>query len=574
MAKVIARVSGVALRPGVSKNRRWYSPEIISRAVSRAQERLAGGGEPMSMLTHHAAEDDSMRIVGRLTSVTLGPAGEALYTANIADTKHGRDLLELIDTQGNGEAFLEGVSIRGQWLGDVTRKTVNGQLADVGEDLELDGLDFTKSPGVDGARVNSVVRVGSGSPSESTDRHLIRESVEPVQVVREDTDEDMDEDDTEDADEDDTENAEEDDEAGKKGAKKAPAGPFADPGYQKDKVKRYPIGDKKSAKAAWSYINQAKNAADYTAPQIKRIKARITKALTKFGVAVNTKEGYLMEPATVLAEGMYCDCGRDSCGPGSGAVSLTLDNGMFTVSIYSYKVDPADLDVIGRAAMDAACDAVLAIDPDMDGDMDVPGAPGEDTDHGMESATSHLSPEAPAATPAAGDATESEAPAMAEPTTPAVAPAASPAVESAPAESAPSGIDVLSAKFDTLTDAISGLVSKLTPAAAPVESAPAADATEATPPVQETDEQRINRLVEAQVTAALQGHVERNGVQRKGLVETTTAASAAAAEADEFPAGWPRTDGGEPKPAHELTSEQWKTVRGVLPGMVLGQRRR
>jgi hypothetical protein len=48
--------------------------------------------------------------------------------------------------------------------------------------------------------------------------------------------------------------------------------------------------------------------------------------------------------------------------------------------LYSYSIDPADLDVILRAAADAACKALAALDPDMDGDTDVPGADAEFTD--------------------------------------------------------------------------------------------------------------------------------------------------------------------------------------------------
>lgn len=59
---------------------------------------------------------------------------------------------------------------------------------------------------------------------------------------------------------------------------------YADPGYQKDGKKRYPLDTKKHAKAAWSYINQAKNAAAYSATQLASIKSKIRAALTKFGV--------------------------------------------------------------------------------------------------------------------------------------------------------------------------------------------------------------------------------------------------------------------------------------------------
>jgi hypothetical protein len=60
--------------------------------------------------------------------------------------------------------------------------------------------------------------------------------------------------------------------------------PYADPGYLGKK--RYPI-DEKHVKAAWSYINQAKNAARYTAVQLSAIKGKIKAAMKKHGHGAN-----------------------------------------------------------------------------------------------------------------------------------------------------------------------------------------------------------------------------------------------------------------------------------------------
>jgi HK97 family phage prohead protease len=59
---------------------------------------------------------------------------------------------------------------------------------------------------------------------------------------------------------------------------------YADPGYQSDGKKRYPVDTEKHAMAAWSYINKAKNAAKYTAQQLAKIRSKIKSALAKFGV--------------------------------------------------------------------------------------------------------------------------------------------------------------------------------------------------------------------------------------------------------------------------------------------------
>lgn len=62
---------------------------------------------------------------------------------------------------------------------------------------------------------------------------------------------------------------------------------YADPGFQSDKKKRYPLDSKEHAKAAWSYINKSENADKYSAEQLKSIKSRIKSACKKFGVEVD-----------------------------------------------------------------------------------------------------------------------------------------------------------------------------------------------------------------------------------------------------------------------------------------------
>ena len=64
---------------------------------------------------------------------------------------------------------------------------------------------------------------------------------------------------------------------------KAPYGTvdYADSGYQKDKVKRYPLDSEQHVRAAWSYIGKDKNAAKYTSGQMKQIKSRIVAAWKK-----------------------------------------------------------------------------------------------------------------------------------------------------------------------------------------------------------------------------------------------------------------------------------------------------
>jgi hypothetical protein len=56
---------------------------------------------------------------------------------------------------------------------------------------------------------------------------------------------------------------------------------YADPGYQKDKKKRYPVDTEKHIRAAWSYINKGKDADKYTSSQIASIKKKIVAAWKK-----------------------------------------------------------------------------------------------------------------------------------------------------------------------------------------------------------------------------------------------------------------------------------------------------
>jgi HK97 family phage prohead protease len=53
---------------------------------------------------------------------------------------------------------------------------------------------------------------------------------------------------------------------------------YADPGYQSDGKKRYPIDTEARVRAAWNYINQSRNRGFYNAEQLDRIEGRIIAA--------------------------------------------------------------------------------------------------------------------------------------------------------------------------------------------------------------------------------------------------------------------------------------------------------
>lgn len=64
---------------------------------------------------------------------------------------------------------------------------------------------------------------------------------------------------------------------------------YADPGYQKDGKKRYPIDSAEHVKAAWSYVNQSDNASQYSADHLAKIKGRIKAAAGKFGIEISER---------------------------------------------------------------------------------------------------------------------------------------------------------------------------------------------------------------------------------------------------------------------------------------------
>ena len=585
MAKVLATVGGVALKPGVSLNRRWYTREMIADTVANTQARIARGesmdivrrdeDDGISQRTHHEAGDDSTRLIGRLTGVSLDEDGNARFTAAIADTPHGRTIASLLDTSDGQPAFLRGVSIRGYWKGTVRKvKGPDGRDAEQGSGLSLEGLDYTRTPGVPGAQVDTFAWSGRpGYESQTTERVAITESVQEASVTI-------------------TEEtapgqqglpvglaemlalpphvlengvcatcaqiAEGGDAPGD-GGKPFGSVVYADPGYQADKQKRYPVDTAKHVKAALAYLAQKSNAAKYTSTQLKRVKSRIMAAAKKFGITVSAESaGWTFDAPAQVSEALAEHMGMPSC---AGSWSVRASNGPVDICLSSYSVDPEDLDVILRAAADAACKALAALDPDMDGDVDLPGVGDNsdpDGDAGSESAPEgEQETESQAAAPAAAT-TETEG-SMTETTTtgaeaaPGIDPkilaeavagilgaqaqekaqrkaekrAAREAAESAAAQAqaaanaAATAGTTATASTATETDEqrrarLQKLVDEQFAAAAAAEGLAAT----------ETDEQIIAKMLEERMIPLRQARAEGGGVQRKGIAQLEAIADA------------------------------------------------
>lgn len=119
---------------------------------------------------------------------------------------------------------------------------------------------------------------------------------------------------------------------------------YADPGYQADKKARYPIDTEEHVRAAWSYINQEKNAKKYAPADLKKVKARIKAAMRKLDISVSENS---VTEALINGSRSWDDI-RELV---RRAVRNRLQNdaGMY---VWAYIVDISDTDVVYMAESD------------------------------------------------------------------------------------------------------------------------------------------------------------------------------------------------------------------------------
>ena len=355
----LATITGTMLAPGVSRNNRLYSKQVIAGTVERLKDRLADPDAlPVVMRTHHAAGDNTRAIVGRITDVNVNEDGHAKYTASIYDTAAGRDLVAQV---GGKEPAFRNVSIFGWWNGDVRQEQYEGQTVETGDDLEVDAIDFTAFPGVPGARIDTV-RAETAAPRESAlaGRHLVTESISADVVEAEMT---------------------------AKSINDLPDSAFAyiEPGGKKDasgkttprSKRHFPIHDKAHVQNALARAPQS--------PFGAKAMPKILAAAKKFGIKTADDKKESTVPDAPIGETSLSDITECLMGPDEVVgFSITAWNGPLTVAVSAHSgMEPGDLPAVAKAAMAAACDALQALDPDMDADIDVPGAPGADTDGDM-----------------------------------------------------------------------------------------------------------------------------------------------------------------------------------------------
>lgn len=342
MANRVAKLNGVFLKPGISKNNRQYTAANIGKAVQRIKEKLASPDAlPISMAVSHGAayNDNATSIVGRITSVEQLPDGSATFEADVPATEAGKDIATL--TAGDNP-FIKGVSIRGAWMSDpVTIESSDGTLCTTADDLDIFGIDFTGSPGVEGAGITHAELAESANVSSI---RFFTESVEEFDFVEE------------------TETQVTVEEAGNApGNGKLPYGTdsqahYADPGYQKDKKKRYPLSSPGKIRSAWSYINVADNASKYTPAQLARIKSKIKSAAKKANIDIASESAMLETEIQEILEA-YAD--------------MTIYNGEGSVSASGSTDDAGKLAPLAKRVAFAAIQALNALDPDADGDIDL-----------------------------------------------------------------------------------------------------------------------------------------------------------------------------------------------------------
>ena len=351
MGNRAAVVRGTFMRPGVSKNKRLYTAEAIAKAVGRMQEQLVSPeGLPLTMATSHGAAylDDALSLVGRVTAVRLNEDGSAAFEADIANTTQGRDVAMLVS---GDSPFLKSISIRGEWLDDVQTVEHEGQKVTTASDFKVSGIDFTSRPGVTGANIEDVEIL---TESERLNPNIIFESFDEFEITEELTKPEA------------TISVSEFKEKFSEfinsmdeitEADTTPYGDvsYADPGYQADKKKRYPIDTEAHVRAAWSYINQSDNASVYSSAQLKRIKSRIKSAAKKYGINIQEEYNTFLNELQEIVE----------CW-----VGITVDNGPANITVNGKAADPTQLrDLINQLAMTATA-ALTVLDPDQDGDID------------------------------------------------------------------------------------------------------------------------------------------------------------------------------------------------------------
>lgn len=356
-------MGGVFLAPGVSKNQRLYTKEMIAKAVARMQARIADpDGLPIVMRTHHDAKDNSRLIVGRVTEVEQDDEGRGRFKFRWYDTAPARDIAALVRPADGSAPGLRSVSIHG-WFIDPRPAKVGSESVTTASDLEVDAVDFTATPGVTGALIDPPDQPSESAPArpgcvaiyETWEDPMPETEAGEVQPVTEDATEAY------------------------TAAQKRDALKAGQAMRNADGKPSYTIKNKSDLRKAIRAVGRG--GADHD-----DIRKHVMDRASALGLSAMipdnwNKDGSLKESAATRF-GEIRECYGDY-GPSGAGFAIDAYNGPISLTLRAPNLDPSSLRAVAAAAMTAAMDALGALDPDFDADIDVPGAPAEDGDGDM-----------------------------------------------------------------------------------------------------------------------------------------------------------------------------------------------
>lgn len=361
---------GTFLVPGPSKNKRLYTPTNIGRAVERMQARLKSG-QTIPMHASHLmnAEGNTLATAAYVREVSLDPeTNKGRFTLEYADTEAGRQIKAMAKD-------LRTVSIFGNWVGPV-RTTEEGY--ETADDLDVTSIDFTHRPGVGGAQLDESMareaQLVGAAVWESFEEGFADEVDDPateskpswIALLKAEQAHPLTD--------------------GICGKCTSEAEAYADKGaYRGDKIKRFPIDTAEHVRASWLALHTTGATESYTGPQTNRLKAHTASAAGKLAIDVAAESALLGTTMETL--------GSEFIDAIEAYASSSLNNGQGDIYVSAWTDDPKALPAVGAAVARAALAALLNLDPDQDGDVDLPGGgdapPGdgdESDDNAMECA--------------------------------------------------------------------------------------------------------------------------------------------------------------------------------------------
>src|ERR1019366_6793337 len=195
-------------------------------------------------------------------------------------------------------------------------------------DMAVIGMDFTSRPGVEGAQIEDANFVESYDGGMSSIFFESIEEAEIKEIFNEETPDDAEDRRIHEAVTEALNIVLEKDSSEPYGDVK-----YADPGYQSDKKKRYPIDTESHVRAAWAYINVESNASSYTSAQLSRVKSRIKSAAKKLGINVTEDfNNFVGEMKDVI----------------EAHLSMSIDNGGGNISVSGYTDDAVKLTAVAQ----------------------------------------------------------------------------------------------------------------------------------------------------------------------------------------------------------------------------------